>query len=157
MVALTVFVTSHTATEVHSAKGLLAFPVRRLPLLKMLHGYSLSMFIDRGPPSTIVSDRGPQFVSAFWDEFCRMLGVKLKLYSIPYSDRRADRDCESAYCQLTETLHPLWATKGDAIRNIVMQGLSILPILRWIYNFVSSTVKSPGEKVVRETFHSPKV
>lgn len=42
------------------------------------------MFIEhvyrhRGPPVTIVSDRGPQFVSAFWDEFCRILGVKLKL------------------------------------------------------------------------------
>jgi transposase InsO family protein len=32
-----------------------------------------------GPPDTIVSDRGPQFVSAFWKEFTRILGVKLKL------------------------------------------------------------------------------
>jgi transposase InsO family protein len=32
-----------------------------------------------GPPDTIVSDRGPQFVSAFWHEFMRILGVKLKL------------------------------------------------------------------------------
>jgi Reverse transcriptase (RNA-dependent DNA polymerase)/RNase H-like domain found in reverse transcriptase/Integrase zinc binding domain/Integrase core domain/Chromo (CHRromatin Organisation MOdifier) domain/Retroviral aspartyl protease len=32
-----------------------------------------------GPPDTIVSDRGPQFISAFWHEFCRILGIKLKL------------------------------------------------------------------------------
>jgi hypothetical protein len=32
-----------------------------------------------GPPDTIVSDRGPQFISAFWAEFCRILGIKLKL------------------------------------------------------------------------------
>lgn len=32
-----------------------------------------------GPPDTIVSDRGPQFISAFWNEFCKILGVKLKL------------------------------------------------------------------------------
>jgi transposase InsO family protein len=32
-----------------------------------------------GPPDTIVSDRGPQFISAFWDEFTRILGIKLKL------------------------------------------------------------------------------
>jgi transposase InsO family protein len=27
----------------------------------------------------IISDRGPQFVSYFWKEFCRILGIKLKL------------------------------------------------------------------------------
>lgn len=32
-----------------------------------------------GPPDTIVSDRGPQFISAFWKEMTRILGIKLKL------------------------------------------------------------------------------
>jgi transposase InsO family protein len=32
-----------------------------------------------GPPDTIVSDRGPQFISEFWNELCRILGIKLKL------------------------------------------------------------------------------
>jgi len=32
-----------------------------------------------GPPDTIVSDWGPQFISDFWNEFCRILGVKLRL------------------------------------------------------------------------------
>ena len=32
-----------------------------------------------GPPDTIVSDRGPQFISAFWNEFTGALGIKLKL------------------------------------------------------------------------------
>jgi len=32
-----------------------------------------------GAPKSIVSDHGPQFVSAFWKEFCRILGVVLKL------------------------------------------------------------------------------
>ena len=32
-----------------------------------------------GPPDTIVSDRRPQFISAFWDEFTCILGIKLKL------------------------------------------------------------------------------
>jgi transposase InsO family protein len=32
-----------------------------------------------GPPLTLVSDRGPQFVSAFWREFTDILGIKLKL------------------------------------------------------------------------------
>ena len=43
-----------------------------------------ALYIDRiyrshGAPETMVSDRGPQFVSAFWDELCRILGIKLKL------------------------------------------------------------------------------
>jgi transposase InsO family protein/predicted aspartyl protease len=32
-----------------------------------------------GVPESIVSDRGPQFVSDFWDEFCTRIGTKLKL------------------------------------------------------------------------------
>jgi hypothetical protein len=32
-----------------------------------------------GMPDSIVSDRGPQFVSSFWKEYCRVLGTKVKL------------------------------------------------------------------------------
>src|SRR5277367_5741646 len=32
-----------------------------------------------GPPDTVVSNRGPQFISAFWNEFTYILGIKLKL------------------------------------------------------------------------------
>lgn len=32
-----------------------------------------------GAPDTIVSDRGGQFVSEFWKEFCQLLGIQLKL------------------------------------------------------------------------------
>jgi hypothetical protein len=32
-----------------------------------------------GVPETIVSDRGPQFISDFWNEFCKRIGTKLKL------------------------------------------------------------------------------
>ena len=32
-----------------------------------------------GPLDTIVSDWGPQFISDFWNEFCQILGVKLRL------------------------------------------------------------------------------
>jgi transposase InsO family protein len=41
--------------------------------------YIDAIFRHKGPPESIVSDRGPQFVSYFWKEFCRILGVKLKL------------------------------------------------------------------------------
>ena len=32
-----------------------------------------------GYPDSIVSDRGPQFVSSFWAEVSRILGIKIKL------------------------------------------------------------------------------
>ena len=37
-----------------------------------------------GVPETIVSDRGPQFVSDFWNEFCKRIGTKLKLSTANY-------------------------------------------------------------------------
>ena len=47
------------------------------------------LFIDRvyriyGPPDTIVSDCGPQFISAFWKELTCILGIKLKLLTAAY-------------------------------------------------------------------------
>ena len=41
--------------------------------------YVNNIYRWRGVPDSIVSDRGPQFISDFWNEFCRILGVKLKL------------------------------------------------------------------------------
>jgi transposase InsO family protein len=37
------------------------------------------IFRYKDPSESIISDRGPQFVSYFWKEFCRILGIKLKL------------------------------------------------------------------------------
>ena len=41
--------------------------------------FILYIWRTHGAPDSIVSDRGPQFISSFWTEFCRILGVKLKL------------------------------------------------------------------------------
>jgi transposase InsO family protein len=45
----------------------------------MARMYTTHIYRYYGPPESIVSDRGPQFVSQFWKEFCRILGIKLKL------------------------------------------------------------------------------
>jgi transposase InsO family protein len=37
------------------------------------------IFWYKDSSESIISDRGPQFVSYFWKEFCRILGIKLKL------------------------------------------------------------------------------
>jgi transposase InsO family protein len=41
--------------------------------------YIQYIYYTKGVPDTIISDRGPQFISDFWREFCQILGVKLKL------------------------------------------------------------------------------
>jgi hypothetical protein len=41
--------------------------------------YVSNIYRIYGAPESIVSDRGPQFVSDFWNEFCRILGIKVKL------------------------------------------------------------------------------
>jgi transposase InsO family protein len=64
-----------------------------------------------GPPTTIVSDRGPQFISAFWDEFCRLLGTKLKL-STPYHPQ-TDGQTENANQWIDQRLRPFVNTYQD--------------------------------------------
>ncbi len=57
------------------------------------------VFRIHGLPMDVVSDRGPQFVSKFWKEFCRLLGVSVSLSSgfHPQSNgqtERANQDLE---------------------------------------------------------------
>ncbi len=39
------------------------------------------VFRVHGLPVDVVSDRGPQFVSKFWREFCHLLGARVSLSS----------------------------------------------------------------------------
>ncbi len=39
------------------------------------------IFHIHGLPRDVVSDRGPQFVSKFWSEFCKLLRASVSLYS----------------------------------------------------------------------------
>ena len=55
------------------------------------------LFLDHifqlhGLPETIVSDRGPQFISAFWEHLTTSLGIKRKLSTTyhPQTDRQTD-------------------------------------------------------------------
>ncbi len=57
------------------------------------------VFRIHGLPMDVVSDRGPQFVSKFWREFCRLLGASVSLSSgfHPQSNgqtERANQDLE---------------------------------------------------------------
>jgi transposase InsO family protein len=46
---------------------------------ELAHYFITHVWRYYGPPDSIVSDRGPQFISDFWKEFCFILGIQLKL------------------------------------------------------------------------------
>ena len=53
---------------------------------------------------TVVSDQGPQFISVFWEEFCRLLGTKLKLLTAYHP--QTDRQTENANQWIDQRLRP---------------------------------------------------
>lgn len=58
----------------------------------------------KGPPDTIVSDRGGQFVSEFWKAICNVLGVKLKLSTADHP--QTDGQTENANQIIEQRLRP---------------------------------------------------
>lgn len=57
-----------------------------------------------GLPDSIVSDRGPQFVSEFWGEVCRILSIKVVLLTAAHA--QTDRQTEIANQYLSQRLRP---------------------------------------------------
>lgn len=67
------------------------------------------MFLERiysyyGPPDSIVSDRGPQFVSDFWMEVCSILGIKMKLSTADHP--QTDGQTENMNQYIDQRLRP---------------------------------------------------
>ena len=65
-----------------SKRLFLIFCYKNINAKKVARLYIHYIYRIYGPPETIVSDRGPQFISAFWNEFTRILGIKLKLSTV---------------------------------------------------------------------------
>jgi transposase InsO family protein len=72
---------------------------REMAMLFVQHVYRW-----KGPPETIVSDRGGQFVSEFWNEICRILGVKLKLSTSHHPSTDGQTEIVNRY--MAERLRP---------------------------------------------------
>ncbi|XP_037833532.1 uncharacterized protein LOC112450623 isoform X7 [Kryptolebias marmoratus] len=69
-------------------------PLKKLPSSKEMAGImAKEVFRLHGIPKDIVSDRGPQFVSRFWREFCKLLGISVSLSSgfHPQTDGQTER------------------------------------------------------------------
>uniref|UniRef100_A0A803KCJ5 Integrase catalytic domain-containing protein n=1 Tax=Xenopus tropicalis TaxID=8364 RepID=A0A803KCJ5_XENTR len=73
-------------------------PLKKLPSASALAKiYVKEIFRLHGFPSSIVSDRGVQFVSRFWRAFCKLLKVKLNFSSAyhPQSNGQTERTNQS--------------------------------------------------------------
>lgn len=69
-------------------------PLPRLPTAKKTAQVVMEqVFRIHGLPRDVVSDRGPQFASSFWKEFCRLLGATASLTSgyHPQSNGQSER------------------------------------------------------------------
>ena len=90
-------------------------PLPKLPSAKETAQLVLdNAFRIHGLPKDIVSDRGPQFTSIFWKEFCRLLGATASLSSgfHPQSNgqsERANQELEKALRCMASTNPRAWA------------------------------------------------
>ncbi|KAJ1127628.1 hypothetical protein NDU88_006024 [Pleurodeles waltl] len=56
--------------------------LRKLPTAKELSQvFTQEIFRLHGLPQVIISDRGPQYISRFWNQFCKILGIQVALSS----------------------------------------------------------------------------
>ncbi len=94
------------------------------------------VFRIHGLPVNVVSDRGPQFVSRFWTEFCRQLGATASLSSgyHPQTNGQAERANED----LERVLRCVASAEPSSCS-------SRLTMVEYVHNFlpVSSTGLSP--------------
>ncbi|MBW0587122.1 hypothetical protein O181_126837 [Austropuccinia psidii MF-1] len=107
-----------------------------ITLLDLAHLFIKHIFSKHGPPSSVVSDRGPLFVSSFWTNLCQQLKIS--------------RDLSTAYHQETNG-------QTERVNQILEQYLKMyvryhqddwntwLPLAEFAYNNSdhSSTKQSP--------------
>jgi len=98
----------------------------------LLHG----VFKYHGLPTSIISDRGPQFVAVVWKSFCRRLGITCKLSTAfhPETDgqtERANQDVERqlrTYCNYMQNDWSKWLPMAEfADNNATSSGTSMTP------------------------------
>ncbi len=83
-------------------------PLPKLPSAKKTKVTVIDhVFRIHGLPMNVVSDRGPQFVSKFWREFCRLLGVSVSLSSGFHPQSKSNQiKSNHFYCHITTAQVP---------------------------------------------------
>uniref|UniRef100_A0A8C6PAB7 Gypsy retrotransposon integrase-like protein 1 n=3 Tax=Nothobranchius TaxID=28779 RepID=A0A8C6PAB7_NOTFU len=94
-----------------------AVPLQKLPSAKQLAEIvARHVFRLHGLPENITSDRGPQFVAAFWREFCKLLGITVSLSSgfHPQTNGQVERfnqDLETTLRAMCSKNHSTWSSQ----------------------------------------------
>lgn len=100
-------------------------PLKKLPSTKELgEVMGKEVFRLHRLPTDIVSDRGPQFISRFWKEFCTLLGITVSLSSgfHPQTDgqsERANREVETKFNLLCEGDPNKWAANLSWVEHTI--------------------------------------
>jgi transposase InsO family protein len=61
--------------------------------------YLMHIYRYYGPPTTILSDRSPQFISSFWKEFNSILGTDIKLSTTDHPQTDSQTEIYNQYLQ----------------------------------------------------------
>ena len=87
------------------SKRVYSIPCHKTTTAKdMAQLFITNVYRTHGSPETIVSDRGPQFISEFWTELCRILGIKLKLLTVYHPQTDGQTEIMNQY--LDQRLRP---------------------------------------------------
>ncbi|XP_043113873.1 uncharacterized protein LOC122358155 [Puntigrus tetrazona] len=110
-------------------------------------------FRIHGLPVDVVSDRGPQFVSRFWKEFCRQIGASTSLSSgfHPQTNgqsERANQDLERALRCMASHSPSSWSQQLPWVEYshnslpVASTGMSPFNVL-WVINHPFSPLRNP--------------
>jgi hypothetical protein len=84
--------------------------------------FYIHVYRHHNTPESIVSDRGPQFISAFWNAFCGLIGTKVKLSTAYHPETDGQTEIMNQY--LDQRLRPYvnhyqdnWASMLPAMDN----------------------------------------
>jgi hypothetical protein len=86
------------------------------------------VYHHHGVPDSIVSDRGPQFILDFWNKFCHILGVKLKLSTAYYAPTNGQTEIVNQH--ITMQLQPFvnhFQNNWSSLLLILDHAAAILP------------------------------
>ncbi len=122
-------------------------PLPKLPSAKETAATVVNhVFRIHGLPADVVSDRGPQFVSKFWREFCRLLGATVSLSSgfHPQTNgqtERANQDLERVLRCLVTQNPTSWCQQLSwveyAHNSLPVSSTGLSCVISWLPNLLA--------------------
>ncbi|KAI2659925.1 Transposon Tf2-9 polyprotein [Labeo rohita] len=109
------------------------------------------VFRLHGLPTDVVSDRGPQFVSKFWREFCRLLGATVSLSSgfHPQSNgqtERANQDLERTLRCMVARNPSSWSQQLSMVDRGPLRSLTLVQRCRRTWSRARETLVQVGAR-----------